>query len=156
MRLICKFTVQERRNWCIFKKNRFLTDCLTYCQTITWYPHRRNKFVHVCFKWRYYDEIKPPREVKNMITIRPVSDRESEGYVLTCGWGQSGDSKMASLRRELWTISITCWALVCLLPYLRFYYRIYVNDYIIFYVVDGDIMEVRRILYEKRDWEKCL
>lgn len=36
------------------------------------------------------------------------------------------------------------------------YYRIYVNHYIIFYVVDGDIMEVRRILYGKRDWEKCL
>ena len=36
------------------------------------------------------------------------------------------------------------------------YYRIYVNDYIIFYVVDGDIMEVRRILYGKRDWEKRL
>ena len=36
------------------------------------------------------------------------------------------------------------------------YYRIYVNHYIIYYVVDGDIMEVRRILYGKRDWEKRL
>lgn len=36
------------------------------------------------------------------------------------------------------------------------YYRIYVNHYIIFYIVDGDIMEVRRILYGKRDWEKHL
>ncbi|NLM17138.1 MAG: type II toxin-antitoxin system RelE/ParE family toxin [Candidatus Riflebacteria bacterium] len=31
------------------------------------------------------------------------------------------------------------------------YYRIYVKNYIIFYVVDGDIMEVRRILYSRRD-----
>lgn len=35
------------------------------------------------------------------------------------------------------------------------YYRIYVNHYIIFYVVDGDIMEVRRILYGKRDWRNA-
>lgn len=36
------------------------------------------------------------------------------------------------------------------------YYRIYVKNYIIFYVVDGDVMEVRRILYGRREWEKKL
>lgn len=36
------------------------------------------------------------------------------------------------------------------------YYRIYVNNYIIFYVVEGDVMEVRRILYGRRDWKKEL
>lgn len=36
------------------------------------------------------------------------------------------------------------------------YYRIYVKNYTIFYVVIGDIMEVRRILYSKRDFESIL
>ncbi len=36
------------------------------------------------------------------------------------------------------------------------YHRIYVKNYIIFYVVDGDIMEVRRILYGRRDWKNQL
>jgi toxin ParE1/3/4 len=31
------------------------------------------------------------------------------------------------------------------------YYRIYVQNYTIFYVVIGDMMEVRRILYSRRD-----
>lgn len=31
------------------------------------------------------------------------------------------------------------------------YYRIYVQNYIVFYVVIGDVMEVRRILYNRRD-----
>lgn len=31
------------------------------------------------------------------------------------------------------------------------YYRIYVKNYIIFYVVIGDVMEVRRILYNRRN-----
>ena len=31
------------------------------------------------------------------------------------------------------------------------YYRIYVKNYIIFYVVIDDIMEVRRLVYNKRD-----
>lgn len=31
------------------------------------------------------------------------------------------------------------------------YYRIYVENYIVFYVVIGDIMEVRRILYNGRN-----
>ena len=31
------------------------------------------------------------------------------------------------------------------------YYRIYVQNYIVFYVVIGDVMEVRRILYGRRD-----
>ncbi|NLA95799.1 MAG: type II toxin-antitoxin system RelE/ParE family toxin [Clostridiaceae bacterium] len=36
------------------------------------------------------------------------------------------------------------------------YYRIYVKNYIIFYVVDGHVMEVRRILYGCRDWTQLL
>ena len=36
------------------------------------------------------------------------------------------------------------------------YYRIYVKNYIIFYVVIDDVMEVRRILYSKRDFKKHL
>jgi len=36
------------------------------------------------------------------------------------------------------------------------YYRIYVKNYIIFYVVDDDTMEIRRILYGRRDWGKQL
>ena len=31
------------------------------------------------------------------------------------------------------------------------YYRIYVKHYTVFYVVIGDIMEVRRIIYQKRN-----
>lgn len=36
------------------------------------------------------------------------------------------------------------------------YYGIRVKNYIIFYVVIGDVMEVRRILYQKRNLEKEL
>lgn len=36
------------------------------------------------------------------------------------------------------------------------YYRIYVKNYIIFYVVIDDVIEVRRILYSKRDFKKYL
>lgn len=32
------------------------------------------------------------------------------------------------------------------------YYRIPVKNYMIFYVVIGNTMEVRRILYSRRDW----
>lgn len=31
------------------------------------------------------------------------------------------------------------------------YYRIYVRNYVIYYVVIGDVMEVRRLIYKKRD-----
>lgn len=34
------------------------------------------------------------------------------------------------------------------------YYRIYVKNYTIFYVVIDDVMEVRRILYNKRNLPK--
>ncbi len=36
------------------------------------------------------------------------------------------------------------------------YYRIYVRNYVIFYVVIDDVMEVRRIIYSKRDRESLL
>lgn len=36
------------------------------------------------------------------------------------------------------------------------YYRIYVKNYVIFYVVADGVMEVRRILYGRRDWENQL
>jgi len=36
------------------------------------------------------------------------------------------------------------------------YYRIYVKNYIIFYVVIDDVMEVRRILNNRRDWQVFL
>ena len=36
------------------------------------------------------------------------------------------------------------------------YYRIYVRNYVIYYVVIGDVMEVRRFLYGARDREKYL
>ena len=36
------------------------------------------------------------------------------------------------------------------------YYRIYVKNYVIFYIVKEDIMEVRRILYNKRNFEKII
>ena len=36
------------------------------------------------------------------------------------------------------------------------YYRIYVKNYIIFYVVIENVMEVRRILYGKRDFKRIL
>lgn len=36
------------------------------------------------------------------------------------------------------------------------YYRISVKNYTIFYVVIGSTMEVRRILYSRRDWEKLM
>ena len=36
------------------------------------------------------------------------------------------------------------------------YYRIYVKNYTVFYVVIDDVMEVRRILYSKRNFVKHL
>ena len=33
------------------------------------------------------------------------------------------------------------------------YYRIYVKNFIVFYVVIGNVMEVRRILYGKSNWK---
>lgn len=36
------------------------------------------------------------------------------------------------------------------------YYRLYVKNYIIFYIVKNDIMEVRRILYNKRNLDKFI
>lgn len=36
------------------------------------------------------------------------------------------------------------------------YYRIYVRNYVIFYVVIDDVMEVRRLLYGARDIDKQL
>lgn len=41
-------------------------------------------------------------------------------------------------------------------PRINPYYRIYVKNYTIFYVVIDDIMEVRRILYSKRDFNNIL
>ena len=36
------------------------------------------------------------------------------------------------------------------------YYRIQVRNFIIFYVVIGNVMEVRRILYSRRDFSKMI
>lgn len=36
------------------------------------------------------------------------------------------------------------------------YYRIYVKNYTIFYTVQNDVMEVRRILYSKRNFKKLI
>lgn len=36
------------------------------------------------------------------------------------------------------------------------YYRIYVRNYVIYYVVIGDVMEVRRFMYGARDTDKYL
>ena len=36
------------------------------------------------------------------------------------------------------------------------YYRIYVRNYVVYYVVIDDTMEVRRLLYQKRDVKKQL
>lgn len=36
------------------------------------------------------------------------------------------------------------------------YYRIYVKNYVIYYVVINDVMEVRRIIYNKRDRERLV
>ena len=36
------------------------------------------------------------------------------------------------------------------------YYRIYVRNYVIYYVVIGEVMEVRRFLYGARDTDRCL
>lgn len=36
------------------------------------------------------------------------------------------------------------------------YYRIYVGNYIIFYTVTGNIMEVRRLIYDRRHMKKQL
>ncbi len=36
------------------------------------------------------------------------------------------------------------------------YYRIYVRNYVVYYVVIGDIMEVRRFLYKARDADRYL
>lgn len=36
------------------------------------------------------------------------------------------------------------------------YYRIHVKNYIIFYVVIGNVMELRRIMYGKRNWKEII
>ncbi len=36
------------------------------------------------------------------------------------------------------------------------YYRIYINNYTVFYTVSDNIMKVRRIVYSLRDFEKLL
>ena len=36
------------------------------------------------------------------------------------------------------------------------YYRIYVRNYVVYYVVIGDMMEVRRFLYGARDTERYI
>lgn len=36
------------------------------------------------------------------------------------------------------------------------YYRIYVKNYVIYYVVIGDVMEVRRLIYGARDTDRHL
>lgn len=36
------------------------------------------------------------------------------------------------------------------------YYRIYVKNYVVYYVVIDDVMEVRRIVYSKRDRENLV
>jgi len=36
------------------------------------------------------------------------------------------------------------------------YYRLYVKNYIVFYIVKDNIMEVRRILYNKRNFNKLI
>ena len=36
------------------------------------------------------------------------------------------------------------------------YYRIYVGNYTVFYVVVGDVMEVRRFVYSGRDFDRLL
>lgn len=38
----------------------------------------------------------------------------------------------------------------------RSFYRIYVNNYTVFYVVIDDVMEVRRFLYSARDFDRLL
>lgn len=38
----------------------------------------------------------------------------------------------------------------------RPYYRIYIGNYVVYYVVIDDVMEVRRLLYGARDTEKHL
>lgn len=36
------------------------------------------------------------------------------------------------------------------------YYRIYINNYIVFYTVSNNVMEVRRIIYGKRNFNKFI
>ena len=36
------------------------------------------------------------------------------------------------------------------------YYRIYINNYVVFYTVSDDAMEIRRIIYNKRNIDKLL
>lgn len=36
------------------------------------------------------------------------------------------------------------------------YYRIYVGNYTVFYVVIDDVMEIRRFLYSRRDFDELL
>ena len=36
------------------------------------------------------------------------------------------------------------------------YYKLYINNYIVFYTIKDDIMEVRRILYSRRNFDKLI
>jgi plasmid stabilization system protein ParE len=39
---------------------------------------------------------------------------------------------------------------------LRGYRTMYVKNYIVFYVIEGNIVEIRRILYARRQYEKLI
>lgn len=41
-------------------------------------------------------------------------------------------------------------------PSGKIYYKIYINNYIIFYTVNDNVMEVRRLLYKKRNFKEIL
>ena len=36
------------------------------------------------------------------------------------------------------------------------YYRIYIKNYMVFYTVTNNVMEIRRITYSKRDFDKLI
>lgn len=36
------------------------------------------------------------------------------------------------------------------------YYRIYISNYIVFYTITDNVMEIRRIIYSKRDFENLI
>jgi len=36
------------------------------------------------------------------------------------------------------------------------YYKLYIKNYIVFYIVKDNIMEIRRILYNKRNFDKLI
>lgn len=77
-------------------------------------------------------------QLENPIAAQALADDVEKALIERTSCAESFEPYRSKFQREL--------------PY----YRIYVRNYVIYYVVKGDTMEVRRILYKGRDRENLI